>query len=357
MGLNKVLKQYKGKKVFITGHTGFKGAWLSYLLDKQGAITRGYALEPYTNPSLYSTLKFSNNHSNVISDINDYKKIKKEIKNFKPDYIFHLAAQPLVIESYNCPKYTFETNFNGTLNLLEVLKSYNLPITAVFITTDKVYENKELNIPFSEEDKLGGEDPYSASKAASEILIHSYTTSFFKHSLVKLASARAGNVIGGGDWSDYRLVPDIIKAEFENEELKIRNPIATRPWQHVLEPLYGYLKLASLLEKNPTKYSGSWNFGPNLNDIKTVGEIIKIAQGLEFNVSISEGDQAFKKESKFLALDISRAKKQLGFIPKWSSEKALRYTLEWYKNFYDGKPVNELMEKDVINYNLPDERV
>lgn len=352
MGMIEVLKKFKGKKVFITGHTGFKGSWLSYLLDKYGAITRGYALKPYTSPSLYSNLIFSENHRSVISDINDFDSLQKEITSFEPEYIFHMAAQPLVIESYNNPKDTFQINFNGTLHLLEILRTSNFPSTVIFITTDKVYENKELNLPFEEGDKLGGKDSYSASKAASEILIHSYDSSFFKGSDTKVATVRAGNVIGGGDWSDDRLIPDIIRSVFDKKVIKIRNPLATRPWQHILEPLFGYLKLILLLEKNPKKYSGSWNFGPELGDIKTVSEIIKIAQNLEFNISISEAGYSAKQEAKYISLNISKAKEKLGFVPKWRADNAIKYTLEWYKKFYEGEPPNELIDEDFRKYNL-----
>jgi CDP-glucose 4,6-dehydratase len=283
MGIVSILKRFKGKKVFITGHTGFKGSWLTYLLDQYGAFTRGYALAPYTSPSLYSSLSLSKQHSSLISDINDFERLKKEINNFQPEFIFHLAAQPLVIKSYFDPRSTFNTNFVGTLNLLEILRKSSFSSTAIFITTDKVYENKELNQPFTEGDKLGGKDPYSASKAASEMLIHSYYNSYFKGTKTNLATVRAGNVIGGGDWSDDRLIPDLIRAIFEKKNLKIRNSLATRPWQHVLEPLYGYMKLALELEKDPLNFSGAWNFGPEPDDIKTVGEIIKIVQDLNFN--------------------------------------------------------------------------
>ena len=350
MGLIPTLKEFNNKKVFITGHTGFKGSWLTFLLDQYGAITKGYALKPHTSPSLYLNLRFSDNHTSVYSDINDYNSLQKEIKSFEPDFIFHLAAQPLVLESYEDPKTTFETNFNGTLNLLEVLRESNTPCTAIFITTDKVYENKELNLPFSEDDKLGGKDPYSASKAACELLIHSYHTSFFKNSKINIASVRAGNVIGGGDWSENRLIPDIIRSVFENKTLAIRSPWATRPWQHVLEPLHGYLVLAIGLCENPLTYSGAWNFGPETGDVKTVKEIVEIAQTNDLPIKMEVTSTIQKREANYLSLNIEKAKNKLDWTPKWDSEYAIQQTLSWYKKFHEGAVANELIQENLEKY-------
>ena len=221
MELKEVLNFYKGRRVFLTGHTGFKGSWLLYLLDSVGAIVTGYSLAPQTTPSLFSSLNFSRNISSIIGDIRDKENFQNAFNECKPEFVFHMAAQPLVIESYKNPNETFDINFTGTLNLLEILKEYDQKVQSVFITTDKVYENLELEIPFLETDKLGGKDPYSASKAASEILIDSYIKSFFKDSNVFVATARAGNVIGGGDWSENRLIPDIIRAKIANKHIRI----------------------------------------------------------------------------------------------------------------------------------------
>ena len=350
MGLIPTLKEFNNKKVFITGHTGFKGSWLTFLLDQYGAITKGYAIKPHTTPSLYLNLMFSDNHTSVYSDINDYNSLQKEIKSFEPDFIFHLAAQPLVLESYEDPKITFEINFNGTLNLLEVLRESKSPCTAIFITTDKVYENKELNLPFSEEDKLGGKDPYSSSKAACELLIHSYHNSFFKDSKINIASVRAGNVIGGGDWSDNRLIPDIIRSVFENKSLEIRNPEATRPWQHVLEPLYGYLILAKVLSQDPSSFSGAWNFGPETGDVKTVREIVEIAEanGLQIKMEVTSTIQ--KQETNHLSLNIDKAKRELKWNPKWDSKSSISESLNWYQKFYEGEDANKLIYKNIEKY-------
>jgi CDP-glucose 4,6-dehydratase len=350
MELNEVLKFYIGKKVFITGHTGFKGSWLTYILDSIGAEVRGYSLEPNTNPSLFKSLTFSEKLNSIIGDIRDKKEFKSAIENFNPEYIFHLAAQPLVLESYKNPEETFDINFMGTLNLLEILRDLNLPVQVVFITTDKVYENLELGVPFVESDKLGGKDPYSASKAASEILIESYRHSFFKDSSTNIATARAGNVIGGGDWSENRLIPDIIRAMQENTSLYIRNSKAIRPWQHVLESLFGYLKLGIGLSENSQKYSSQWNFGPEIKDSITVENIINIGKELQI-----VGEVVYEKsvlvEAQSLKLNIIKAKEQLGFKPVWNAEQAIKYTFEWY-NAYNQRNLstNDLINKDLSNY-------
>ena len=350
MELEKTLKYYKGKRVLITGHTGFKGSWLAYILDSIGAEITGYSLEPKTEPSLFKSLSFSKNFNSIIGDIRDKKKFKQTVYSSNPDFIFHLAAQPLVIESYNNPKETFEINFNGTLNLLEILKELNSSVQVVFVTTDKVYENLELGFPFVETDKLGGKDPYSASKAASEILIDSYSKSFFKNSDINIATARAGNVIGGGDWSDNRLIPDIIKAKQNNRPLNIRNPKAIRPWQHVLEPLFGYLTLGVALKQNPVKFSTSWNFGPEVEDTKTVKDILNVGKKLEVVGEVIYEDISLI-EAQSLKLNITKAKKELSFKPIWKAEQAIKATFEWYNAFYQqNSTAKELINKDLQSY-------
>ena len=349
MELNEVLKFYKGKKVFITGHTGFKGSWLSFILDSIGAEIIGYSLAPNTEPSLFNSLEFSDNFTSIIGDIRDIEKFKRTVQIHKPEFIFHLAAQPLVIESYQNPKETFDVNFTGTLNLLEILRESDFPVQAVFVTTDKVYENLEFGVPFIETDKLGGKDPYSASKAASEILIDSYNKSFFKDSNINIATARAGNVIGGGDWSENRLIPDIIKAKQNNKTLKIRNPKAIRPWQHVLEPLFGYLMLGSALKQNPKKYSSSWNFGPEIEDIKTVEEIIDIGKRLEIVGKVVYEESSFA-EAKNLKLNITKAKEELEFKSLWKAEQAIKATFKWYTNHQLNSTAKHLIIKDLNDY-------
>ena len=350
MELKQALNYYEGKRVFITGHTGFKGSWLSYLLDSVGAIVTGYSLKPTTELSLFNSLAFSNSFNSIIADIRNKENFKKAIQNFNPEFIFHLAAQPLVLESYVSPKDTFDINFTGTLNLLEIVKELNFPVQVVFITTDKVYENLELGVPFQETDKLGGKDPYSASKAASEILISSYSQSFFRELNINIATARAGNVIGGGDWSKNRLIPDIIKSKQQNKPLFIRNSKAIRPWQHVLEPIFGYLMLGIGLFENPKKFSCSWNFGPEIQDVKTVEEIINIGKKAGI-----VGEVVYEKslliEAQRLKLNITKSKEELGFKPIWKAEKSIEITFEWYKAYYlQSLTANELIKKDLLNY-------
>jgi CDP-glucose 4,6-dehydratase len=350
MELREVLHFYKGKRIFLTGHTGFKGSWLLYLLDSVGAKVTGYSLAPHTTPSLFNSLKFSNNITSITGDIRNKKEFQNAFNECKPEFVFHMAAQPLVLESYKNPKETFDTNFTGTLNLLEILKEYHQKVQAVFITTDKVYENLEIGFPFVETDKLGGKDPYSASKAASEILIDSYVKSFFEDSHVSIASARAGNVIGGGDWSENRLIPDIIRAKIADKPLIIRSPKAVRPWQHVLEPLFGYLKLAKGLYDNPKLNIGPWNFGPENKDIKTVEDIIHI--GRKFGIL---GDVVIKEssliEAECLMLNITKAKQRLNFRPIWNSKEAIEKTFNWYLNYNKGSiNANKLIESDIKAY-------
>ena len=350
MELKETLKSYKGKKILITGHTGFKGSWLTYILDSIGAEITGYSLESNTEPSLFKSLSFSKNFNSIIGDIRDKEKFKKSVYSSNPDFIFHMAAQPLVIQSYHNPKDTFEINFTGTLNLLEILRELNLSVQVVFVTTDKVYDNLELGVPFNEIDKLGGKDPYSASKAASEILISAYNQSFFKDSNINIATARAGNVIGGGDWSDNRLIPDILKARQRNIPLHIRNPKAIRPWQHVLEPLFGYLSLGVALYRNPKIYSSSWNFGPEIEDTKTVEEIINIGKKLDIVREVVY-EESLIVEAQSLKLNITKAKEKLGFTPIWNADLAIEATFNWYNSYYQQKSsAKDLIDKDLKNY-------
>jgi len=344
-----LLNFYSGKRVFITGHTGFKGSWLSYILDQNNAIVKGYALNPITNPNLFSDLDFSNKFKSIISNIKDYETLEKEILEFKPDFIFHMAAQPLVLESYREPYETFDTNFNGTLNLLEILKKNNLSTNVIIITSDKVYKNDGITGKnFKENDPLGGNDPYSASKAASEILVHSYIKSFFNNSTTKVTSVRAGNVIGGGDWSQDRLVPDIIKASIQNIVLEIRNPNATRPWQHVLDSSFAYLRLGYYISTNDLRNFGSWNFGPKEKSL-SVSEIISICknEGLLLNVNYAEIEN---KESKFLSLDTNKSTELLDWKSKWKSKEAVIYSISWYKDFLKGIAPSKLVIKDLNKF-------
>ncbi|MFM7400975.1 MAG: CDP-glucose 4,6-dehydratase, partial [Bacteroidota bacterium] len=270
---------WKGKRVFVTGHTGFKGSWLVLWLERLGAKVKGYSLEPDT-PSLYHSISGHLNCESIIADIRDKSTLDRQLRTFKPEVIFHLAAQPLVRASYSNPAETFEINAVGTANLLESAIKIQQPCAIIIVTTDKVYENNEWHHPYRENDRLGGYDPYSASKAATELVAASFRSSFFnpedysKHGKA-IATARAGNVIGGGDYARDRIVPDVVRALSENTEIPVRNPLAVRPWQHVLEPLSGYLRLAEMLLKNPLDYSQAYNFGPEINDSLSVGELVE----------------------------------------------------------------------------------
>lgn len=338
------LSYYKGKKVFITGHTGFKGAWLACILHQAGAIVKGYALPP-TYTGLFSLLDEKEILESVLADIRDKKKLEEEIYNFLPDFIFHLAAQPLVRRSYQVPAETFDVNVTGTANLLEAVRGLTVPCTVVVITTDKVYENKETGQLYNEDDVLGGYDPYSASKACTELVVSSFRNSFFhvkdydKHRKA-IVSARAGNVIGGGDWSEDRIIPDIIKALQQGTPIGVRNPGSVRPWQHVLEPLAGYLMLGFKLDQDPKTFSIPFNFGPLPNDHLSVKELVEAAIHSWGNGKWSDqSDPSQVHEAGLLRLDISRANQILGWHPKWNAAKAIEHTINWYK-----LPVNQQLE-------------
>ena len=353
-----IVTLYKDKRVFITGHTGFKGSWLSYVLSNAGAIIKGYALAPDTEPSLYSLIEPDIKIDSVIADINDQNKVEQEILNFAPDFIFHLAAQPLVRKSYKEPLNTFSTNVIGTANVLNGLQKLSKPCTCIFITTDKVYENKEQDYAYKETDRLGGHDPYSASKACAELVISSYCNSFFntanfaQHQKA-IASVRAGNVIGGGDWSEDRLIPDIIKSIAADKTIVIRNPGAVRPWQHVLEPVFGYLQLAQLLSTDAKKYGGAWNFGPANADNLPVLHIAKNAITTWGKGQIDlQADPNAMHEANLLQLDISKAMNELQWKPLMNTQQAIEKTIAWYKAFYEGrKNASALIEADVLYYN------
>ncbi len=348
---------YRGKKVFLTGHTGFKGSWLLYWLNKMQAEIKGYALAPENAFDLYNQIQGDSLCTSVIADINNSVKLEEEIVSFQPDIIFHLAAQPLVRLSYEIPEETFATNAMGTAHVLKALRSLSKPCTVILITTDKVYENKEWVYPYRETDRLGGLDPYSASKACAELVIHSYYNSFFHINRYKdhqkaIAVARAGNVIGGGDWAKDRIIPDIVRALENDNIISVRNPKAVRPWQHVLEPLGGYLLLAQKLSDDVYKYSGAWNFGPLAEDNLTVEDLVKKAIQVwgKGNYHTPSDNKALH-EAGLLKLDISKAASELQWKPKWDAAKAITRTLEWYKSSKTAK-ASELIDKDIIAYSI-----
>jgi CDP-glucose 4,6-dehydratase len=335
------LSYYKGKKVFITGHTGFKGAWLMACLHIAGAKIKGYALTPEYENGLFSLLAPLRIGESVIADIRDKEHLQKEIISFQPDFIFHLAAQPLVRRSYEIPAETFEVNVIGTANLLEAVNKLAAKCTVVVITTDKVYENKEQDILYNENDPLGGYDPYSASKACTEIVVSSFRNSFFNTAKYNqhhkaITSARAGNVIGGGDWSSDRIIPDIVRSLQQQESIDVRNPNAVRPWQHVLEPLSGYLQLAEMLDNDPLKFSKPYNFGPLPDDHLTVKQLVETAiESWGDGNWTDSSNPAQPHEAGLLKLDISRAMNELKWFPKLSAKDAISWTINWYKQNRD----------------------
>jgi CDP-glucose 4,6-dehydratase len=326
---------WKNKKVFLTGHTGFKGSWLSIWLREMGAKVTGYSIDYPTNPSLFIKAGLENKMDHKIGDIRDYNSLLKAIQDSSPDILIHMAAQPLVRLSYHIPRETYATNVMGTVHVLEAVRHTTSIKSTVIITTDKCYENKEWEYGYREIDRMGGFDPYSNSKGAAELVVSSYNDSFFAKTDQMVCSARAGNVIGGGDWAQDRLIPDVINAIIKGEKVKIRNPRAIRPWQHVLEPLSGYLLLA---EKafNGEQVRGGWNFGPADKDVVSVQEVTeRIGQiwGMD-NIWEKEGVEQ-PHEANYLKLDISKARMNLKWKPKWSAEFAIEKSVIWYKDYYE----------------------
>ena len=346
-------KNFKNKKIIVTGHTGFKGAWLTFWLKKLGANILGISYNFKTKPSIFNTLNLTKGVKSKDLDIRNLKKLNKVINNFKPDFIFHLAAQSLVKKSYLYPVYTIETNSIGTLNILESLKSLKKKCNVVLITSDKSYKNLELKRGYKENDILGGVDPYSASKACAELIIRSQINSYFKkESKIKIGIARAGNVVGGGDWSEDRLVPDCIRSWSTNKKVHLRNPQATRPWQHVFEAIGAYLVFAINLNHNKKFHGEVFNFGPNTNKNYSVLMVIKQMRKYWKNVSwkLIKKKNAKHYESTLLKLNCKKAKKLL----KWKSilnfDETVKFTTSWYKNFYTNRRNIIKFSQDQINY-------
>lgn len=346
---------YKNRKVLITGHSGFKGSWLALWLNRLGADVLGYSDKIPTTPSHFQLLDLSVN--TIYGDIRDKAKVIQTVKDFKPEIIFHLAAQPLVRFSYNNPIETFETNILGTANVFEAARISQSVRAIVNITSDKAYENLEQDIAYKETDRMGGFDPYSASKGAAELVVNSYRNSFFNlkdynisHQIL-LASARAGNVIGGGDWAEDRLIPDIVKASILKKPVQIRNPKATRPWQHVLEPLSGYLLLGQRLLEEKKEFADGWNFGPLNNETLKVEEVLlqmkNIWNDLQYEIKNSESNP---HEANLLRLNCEKANTLLKWLPIWDMETSIEKTAFWYKNFYENKMViSNLQLKEYVS--------
>jgi CDP-glucose 4,6-dehydratase len=323
---------WKGKRVFLTGHTGFKGSWLSLWLEDMGAVVKGFSLEPYTQPNLFEVAKISSGIESEIGDIRDYEKLKSSIESFSPNVILHLAAQPLVRDSYEDPLGTYETNVMGTANLLQVSRELPDLKSIVIVTTDKCYENREWEWGYRENEAMGGYDPYSSSKGCAELVTSAFRRSFFQSTDVAIATARAGNVIGGGDWSRDRLIPDVLRSYNQGEQVIIRNPKATRPWQHVIEPLSGYLILAEELYNRGSAFAEPFNFGPKDEDCQSVESILNT---ININWKDCPGwkldDEANPHEARFLKLDISKAKDKLNWTPKWNLESTIKRIVDWNK--------------------------
>lgn len=329
---------YKGKKVFITGNTGFKGGWLTLWLNLLGANIVGYSLPPNTNPALYNVLNLENKCKNVFGNILDRKNLERTMLDFNPDIVFHLAAQPLVRLSYSEPIETYETNVIGSLNVLEAARKCSNTKAFINVTTDKCYENKEVNHGYKENEPMGGWDMYSSSKGCVEIMSSSYRRSFLMdEKSYAMATVRAGNVIGGGDWALDRLIPDCVKYIDEDKPIEIRNPHSIRPWQYVLEPLSGYLLLGQKLLESGKKYADGFNFGPNEDSTLTVGDVVQRAINYygKGKVIIHKKDNLH--EANLLMLNIEKAEKSLGWTPTYNADEAIKETIEWYRRFYEGK--------------------
>jgi len=343
-------KFWTGKRVFITGHTGFKGSWLCLWLKALGAEVCGYALEPPTVPSLFIEAGVGRLISSVIGDVRDLVRLSKSMQDAQPEIVFHLAAQPLVRESYRNPLDTYATNVMGSLHLFEAVRSCPSVKAVVNVTTDKCYENRERPSGYRENEAMGGYDPYSSSKACSELVTAAYRQSFLSEQGVALASARAGNVIGGGDWATDRLLPDVLRALDAGETLKIRYPDAIRPWQHVLEPLSGYLVLAERLSVNGEAFAEPWNFGPSDDDARSVEWILERLAGSRSDLKwISEVEKTLH-EAHYLKLDSSKARALIGWQPRWSLLTALDKTLSWHEAWRGGADMQRFTVNQIKEY-------
>ena len=341
---------YKGKKILVTGHTGFKGSWITRWLEILGAEVTGYSLNPPTEPSHFGCLELQS--KSIIEDVRDYGALKKAIEDCQPELIFHLAAQPLVRYSYRHPIETFETNILGTVNLLNACRSMETIRGVIIVTSDKCYSDSSAQSGYKEDDPLGGDDPYSCSKSCAELVVDSYRKSYFsspnepdEKSII--ASARAGNVIGGGDWGQDRLLPDIVNAMVKDADIVLRNPKSVRPWQHVLDALSGYLLIGEKLLEGQAVGS-AWNFGPQQTSTLSVEALLNlVSQVWGKKISIQEQPSSLK-ESQYLRLDITKASEQLGWSPVWDAQESVRRTVDWYKAYYEQETV--MTEKQIIDY-------
>jgi CDP-glucose 4,6-dehydratase len=341
---------WHGKRVLVTGHTGFKGGWLVLWLQRLGAHVCGIALPPTTTPNLFELARVPEGIDSHFCDIRDAERLAALVRAFRPEIVLHLAAQPLVRASYRDPLGTFSSNIMGTAHVLDALRGLDSVRVAVMVTTDKVYRNLEHPYPYREDDALGGHDPYSASKAASEIVIASYRDAFLKDQGVAVASARAGNVMGGGDWSEDRLIPDAVRAWQAGKELVVRHPQAIRPWQHVLEPLHGYLRLAEKLWHHP-ELAGAYNFGPHTHEAATVREVVELARQAYGKGDVRYGDgSSGPHEAGWLTLETAKTRVALGVRPRWNLAETVTRTLAWYQTQHAGADARELCLAEIADY-------
>lgn len=349
------LSFYKDKKVLVTGHTGFKGSWMCKVLAMAGADVTGYSLEPPTEPSLFELCEIGESINSIIGDIRDLEHLKEVFENTRPEIVIHMAAQPLVRESYKNPVYTYDTNVMGTVNILECVRIFDCVKSFVNVTTDKVYLNKEWEWGYRENEELNGYDPYSNSKSCSELVTSSYINSFFKDGNrdIAVSTVRAGNVIGGGDFATDRIIPDCVRAAGNNEKIIVRNPFSTRPYQHVLEPVAAYLMIAKAQYEDKS-YAGSYNVGPNETDCWTTAELVKLFCMLwndgSGNVDWVDKYDGGPHEANFLKLDCSKLKKTFGWTPRWDVSEAVEKTVEWSKAYYNKEDITACMERQIEEF-------
>uniref|UniRef100_UPI0039EF759A CDP-glucose 4,6-dehydratase n=1 Tax=Bordetella sputigena TaxID=1416810 RepID=UPI0039EF759A len=342
---------WRGRRVLLTGHTGFKGAWLAIWLERLGASVCGIALAPATTPNLFDLAHIGDRLQSHLSDVRDMAALDRIVNAFQPEVVLHLAAQPLVRASYDDPVFTFGSNVMGTVHVLEAARRVGSVRAIVAVTTDKVYRDQRTFFPYRETDTLGGHDPYSASKAAAEIVISSYRDAFLRSAGIPLASVRAGNVIGGGDWSRDRLIPDAVRAWQDGGTLQVRNPAAVRPWQHVLEPLNAYLCLAERLWDQPT-LADAYNIGPDGHDVRSVRDIVELARTVygEGAVEFGAAQADAPHETHYLSLETAKARHVLGIEPRWSAADAVRLTMEWYRKLKQGGDARELCHAHIDSF-------
>lgn len=345
-----LLEFFKNKRVLITGHTGFKGVWLCRILVDAGAEVTGYALEPPTKPSLFFMCGMAEKMNSVIGDIRDYEHLSKVFAEVQPEIVFHLAAQPLVRYSYENPRYTYETNVMGTVNICECVRQNPCVKSFLNVTTDKVYKNNEWEWGYRENEPLDGYDPYSNSKSCSELVTHSYINSFFNDMKIAVSTARAGNVIGGGDFATDRIIPDCVRAMEQGQEIVVRNPYSTRPYQHVLEPLFAYLMIAQK-QYEDRKYAGFYNVGPDESDCLTTGELVDcFCENWGSDAKWINRYDGGPHEANFLKLDCSKLKKMFGWKPRWNAKMAVKKTVEWTKVYVAGNDVGKCMDEQIKEF-------